>query len=206
MKTIVCFLCLMMVGVAMSSAQEPGEGSDPSSETAEEQGAPARVALETSKGRIVLELDAAKAPLTVASFLENVDSSFYEGTIFHRVIPNFMIQGGGFTATLQPKPTEKLLENEADNGLANVRGSVAMARRGDPHSASVQFFVNIADNEFLNHSAKTMQGWGYTVFGRVVEGMEVVDAIAAVETAQRGPMGDVPVEAVVIESAARLDP
>ncbi len=163
-----------------------------------------KVVLETNHGRMVIELDAEKAPQTVKSFLENVDSGIYEGSLFHRVIPNFMIQGGGFTKDFKLIPTDKVLTNEADNGLKNLRGTVAMARKGDPHSASIQFFVNVIDNDFLDHTAKTQQGWGYAVFGRVVEGMEVADAIAAVPRGRVGSMGDVPNEAVVIESAKRL--
>ncbi len=163
-----------------------------------------RVALETSKGRIVIELDTAKAPQTAGSFLANVRDGFYDGTIFHRVIPRFMIQGGGFTEDLALKPTTKTLFNEAANGLKNVRGSVAMARKPDPHSASVQFFINLVDNVSLDHTAKTDRGWGYAVFGRVVEGMDVVDAIARVRTGRRGPMGDVPIEPVVIRKATIL--
>ncbi len=163
-----------------------------------------KVVLETNHGRMVIELDAEKAPQTVKSFLENVDSGIYEGSLFHRVIPNFMIQGGGFTKDFKLIPTDKVLTNEADNGLKNLRGTVAMARKGDPHSASIQFFVNVIDNDFLDHTAKTQQGWGYAVFGRVVEGMEVADAIAAVPRGRVGSMGDVPNEAVVIESAERL--
>ncbi len=161
-----------------------------------------RVALETSKGRIVIELDTAKAPQTVGSFLANVREGFYDGTIYHRVIPRFMIQGGGFTEDLMLKPTTKTLFNEAANGLKNVRGSVAMARKPDPHSASVQFFINLVDNDSLDHTAETDRGWGYAVFGRVVEGMNVVDAIAGVRTGRRGPMADVPVEPVLIEKAS----
>ncbi len=164
-----------------------------------EEGAPLdRVALETSKGKIVIELDSAKAPQTVGSFLANVREGFYDGTTFHRVIPRFMIQGGGVTRDLQLKPTTKSLFNEAANGLKNVRGSVAMARKPDPHSASVQFFINLVHNTSLDHTAKTPQGWGYAVFGKVVEGMDVVDAIARVKTGR----GDVPVEPVLIVKAS----
>jgi peptidyl-prolyl cis-trans isomerase B (cyclophilin B) len=155
------------------------------------------VEIETTKGNIVLELDAAAAPETVASFVENVEQGFYEGTIFHRVIKDFMIQGGGLTPNMELKETRKSVQNEADNGLKNDRGTVAMARKGDPHSASVQFFINTVDNDFLNHKGPTPQGWGYAVFGRVVEGMEVVDAIASSPT---GP-GDVPREQIAIVKA-----
>lgn len=167
------------------------------------QSANPQVALNTSKGRIVLELDAAKAPVTVANFLSYVDSGFFSGTIFHRVIKNFMIQGGGFTAGLEKKGTQAPIENEAKNGLKNDRGTIAMARTGDPHSATAQFFINTVDNAALNYPGS--DGWGYTVFGRVIEGLETVDAIEGVATGLSGGMRDVPREAVVIESAERLE-
>ena len=163
-----------------------------------------RVALVTSKGRIVIELFPQKAPATVKNFLAYVDAGFYDGTVFHRVIPKFMIQGGGLTADMKKKPTEKPVPNEADNNLKNTRGSVAMARTGDPHSATSQFFINTADNEFLNYREKTPQGWGYAVFGRVTEGMTVVDAISGVETSNSGMFRDVPVEPVLIEKVQRV--
>jgi peptidyl-prolyl cis-trans isomerase B (cyclophilin B) len=161
-----------------------------------------RVALDTSKGRIVIELYADKAPKTVANFLEYVHAGFYNGVIFHRVIPGFMVQGGGFTPDMQQKPTRKTIVNEADNGLKNERGTLAMARTSDPNSASAQFFINVADNGPLDFRSKTPQGWGYAVFGKVVEGMDVVDAIVAVKTTRKGPYDDVPVEPVVIKKAA----
>jgi peptidyl-prolyl cis-trans isomerase B (cyclophilin B) len=162
-----------------------------------------RVALETNKGTIVLELDAAKAPKSVANFLEYVKSGHYDGTIFHRVIAGFMVQGGGFDTKMEQKGTRAPIQNEADNGLKNARGTVAMARTGDPHSATAQFFVNLVDNSFLNHKSKDAQGWGYTVFGKVVEGMDVVDAIARIKTGPMGPFGsDVPREGVQILKAA----
>jgi cyclophilin family peptidyl-prolyl cis-trans isomerase len=162
-----------------------------------------RVVLETSKGPIVIELYAGKAPKTVENFLAYVDAGHYDGTVFHRVIPGFMAQGGGFTSDLQQKTTRAPIQNEADNGLKNARGTLAMARTNDPHSASAQFFINLVDNGFLDHTAKSSQGWGYAVFGEVVEGMETVDAIAGVRTANRGSHQNVPVEPVVIESARR---
>lgn len=164
-----------------------------------------KVVLDTSKGKIVLELYPGKAPETVKNFLNYVDQKFYDGTIFHRVIPNFMIQGGGFAADMKRKPTAAPIKNEADQGLGNDRGTIAMARTGDPHSATSQFFINTVDNDFLNHKSKTPQGWGYAAFGKVVEGMETVDAISAVKTTSRGPYRDVPVEPVVIISARRLE-
>jgi peptidyl-prolyl cis-trans isomerase A (cyclophilin A) len=160
-----------------------------------------QVKLETSKGTIVLELDQAKAPITVGNFLEYVKSGFYDGTIFHRVIPNFMIQGGGFTANLQQKPTHEPIVNESANGLVNTRGTVAMARTSDPNSATSQFFVNLVDNSFLD-KAKAQDGIGYCVFGKVIQGMKVVDAIAAVRTGNAGGMQDVPMEPVVIKKAS----
>jgi peptidyl-prolyl cis-trans isomerase B (cyclophilin B) len=163
-----------------------------------------RVVLDTTKGKIVLELYLQKAPETVVNFLGYVDAKFYDGTIFHRVIPNFMIQGGGFTADMKRKPGKGPIKNEADKGLKNERGTIAMARTGDPHSAAAQFFINSANNDFLNHKNKTQQGWGYAAFGKVIEGMNVVDIISAEKTTKRGMYRDVPVEAVVIISARRL--
>lgn len=163
-----------------------------------------QVVLNTSKGQIVLELYADKAPETVKNFLAYVDSKYYDGTIFHRVIPDFMIQGGGFTPDMKRKTTRSPIKNEADKGIKNDRGTIAMARTGDPHSATAQFFINSKNNDFLNHRSKTQQGWGYAAFGKVVEGMNTVDAISAVKTTSRGPYRDVPAEAVVIQSAKRL--
>lgn len=160
-----------------------------------------QVALHTNKGDIVLELDEAKAPKTVANFLEYVRSGHYNGTIFHRVINGFMIQGGGFDENMQQKDTQAPIENEADNGLKNDIGTIAMARTNDPHSASAQFFINVGNNDFLNHSGKTSQGWGYAVFGKVIEGMDVVNAIKGVPTGNKGFHQDVPKENVVIETA-----
>lgn len=160
-----------------------------------------KVALNTNFGRIVLELDEVNAPNTSANFVAYVKSGHYNGTIFHRVIPNFMIQGGGFEANMSQKSTKAPIENEANNGLKNDVGTIAMARTQDPHSASAQFFINTKKNDFLNHSSKTIQGWGYAVFGKVVEGMDVVTAIEKVRTGNKGHHGDVPVEPVVIETA-----
>lgn len=163
-----------------------------------------KVKLTTNHGEIVIELNSEKAPNTVANFIQYVESGFYDGTIFHRVIENFMIQGGGFTEDFQQKTTKKPIDNEANNGLANSRGSIAMARTSDPHSATAQFFINTVDNSFLNFRAETMSDWGYAVFGEVVEGMDVVDAIRKVQTTLRGPHQDVPAENVVIEKAELL--
>ena len=157
------------------------------------------VTLHTSMGDITLELDAEKAPKTVANFLQYARDGFYDGTIFHRVINNFMIQGGGMTADMAQKTTGAPVDNEANNGLKNKIGTVAMARTNDPHSATAQFFINVADNGFLDHTAPTAQGWGYAVFGRVTAGMDVVEKIKAVATGTKGFHQDVPNEAVTIE-------
>ena len=183
---------VLLAAVAPGDAQETAKGNP-------------QVVFETSKGKIVLELYADKAPLTVKNFLAYVDAKFYDGTIFHRVIPNFMIQGGGFTADMDQKPTNDPIQNEADNGLKNQLGTIAMARTPDPHSATGQFFINSASNDFLNFKSKSTQGWGYAVFGKVVEGIEVVDAISAVKTETQGMYQDVPAEPVVINSARRLN-
>jgi peptidyl-prolyl cis-trans isomerase B (cyclophilin B) len=165
----------------------------------------AKVLLKTNKGDITLTLDSVKAPKSTANFLEYVKSGHYDGTIFHRVIDNFMIQGGGMTAGLKEKSSGAKIENEADNGLKNERGTVAMARTSDPHSATAQFFINVGDNDFLNHTAKNAQGWGYAVFGKVTDGLEVVDAIRKVKTGNAGFHQDVPAEDVVIEKASVLE-
>jgi peptidyl-prolyl cis-trans isomerase B (cyclophilin B) len=159
------------------------------------------ITLQTNFGDIKLVLDFDKAPKTAANFQEYVEAGHYDGTIFHRVIDNFMIQGGGFEPGMKQKSTRAPIENEADNGLKNEIGTIAMARTMDPHSASAQFFINIADNSFLNHSAKTSQGWGYAVFGRVVEGMDVVNRIKSVATTRKAGHQDVPAEDVIIEKA-----
>jgi len=157
------------------------------------------IKMHTNFGVIGIELDAAKAPNTAANFERYVREGFYDGTIFHRVIENFMIQGGGLTANMVNKPTHEPIKNEADNGLKNERGTIAMARTGDPHSATAQFFINVVDNNFLNHRAPTQDGWGYCVFGKVVEGMDVVDRIKGVTTSNAGFHQDVPTDPVVIE-------
>ena len=160
-----------------------------------------QVVLETSKGNIVIELSTEKAPVTIQNFLSYVRSGFYNDTIFHRVIHHFMIQGGGYTLDMENKPTGQPITNEADNGLKNSRGTIAMARTMDPQSATAQFFINTVDNKFLDHRDKTVKGWGYAVFGKVIEGMDVVDAISQVKTGTKGPFQDVPVEPVVIHKA-----
>lgn len=169
---------------------------------ASDQGDNIMVEMTTSKGVITLELDAEHAPVTVANFLEYVNSGHYDGTIFHRVIPGFVIQGGGMESGMREKTTQEPIENEADNGLKNLTGTICMARTNDPHSATSQFFINLKDNSFLDHTEKTPSGWGYAVFGRVTSGMEVVEAIAAVQTGNAGHHQDVPLEDVVLEKAA----
>ena len=159
------------------------------------------VTLKTNHGDITLELFADKAPKTVENFLSYVKDGFYDGTIFHRVIDGFMIQGGGMTPDLEQKTTKDPIENEANNGVANTAGTIAMARTNDPHSATAQFFINVKDNDFLNFSSESMNGWGYCVFGKVTAGMDVVEKIKNVKTGNYGYHQDVPVEAVVIENA-----
>jgi cyclophilin family peptidyl-prolyl cis-trans isomerase len=185
---LLAFLLSLTFGVAMSSANAT---SDP------------RVQLETSMGNIVLALDAEKAPKTVQNFLQYVKEGHYDGVVFHRVIPNFMIQGGGYDEKMKERSTRTSIQNEAQNGLKNVRGSVAMARTSAPHSASAQFFINHADNGFLDYPGQ--DGWGYAVFGKVIEGMDVVDKIAATPTGNAAPFGrDVPITPVVIKKATLL--
>lgn len=164
------------------------------------------IRMTTNKGVIELELDAAKAPATVENFIEYVKAGFYNGTIFHRVIDGFMIQGGGLEPGMKEKrDTRAPVKNEADNGLKNERGTIAMARTNDPHSATAQFFINVVDNGFLNHRSATPDGWGYCVFGRVTKGMDVVDAIKGVATTSKGFHQDVPAEDVIIEKAEVVD-
>lgn len=193
MKAFAAFLVSILIGAATVPA--------PAVEQAE---AAPMVRLTTNLGAIELELDAQRAPKTVANFLDYVDRGFYDGTIFHRVIPGFMIQGGGFEPGLKQKQTGAPIMNEADNGLKNTAGTIAMARTPSPHSASAQFFINTADNHFLNHRDKTPQGWGYAVFGRVTKGMNVVKRIEATPTRAVGPHENVPVKDVVILKVERI--
>ncbi len=164
-----------------------------------------KVLISTSKGDIEIALDAEKAPDTVKNFLEYVNSGFYNGTIFHRVISNFMVQGGGFTADMQQKETYAPIKNEANNGLTNDKGTIAMARTMDPHSATAQFFINLVDNDFLNFKSETAQGWGYAVFGKVTKGMDIVESIGSVETGRVMGMADVPKETVTIEKVSLVE-
>jgi len=184
----------LILSLAMLVAAVPALAADP------------RVELKTTMGTIVLELYPEKAPKTVANFLQYVKDGHYQGTQFHRVIDGFMIQGGGFDRSFKEKPTRAPIQNEAANGLKNDYGTIAMARRPDPHSASAQFFINVKNNDFLNYRDSTAQGWGYTVFGKVVSGMDVVDKIAKVATGSVGPFQNVPREPVIIESANVINP
>ena len=163
-----------------------------------------KVVIETWEGKIVIELFPDKAPETVKNFLAYVDANFYNGTIFHRVIPNFMIQGGGFIPGMKEKPTRPPLKSEADNGLKNLRGTIAMARTGDPHSATAQFFINVVKNDYLDHKDKK-KGWGYTVFGQVTDGIDVVDAISYVKTVSVGAFQDMPENPIMILKVKRLE-
>lgn len=190
MKILYRHLAPLFLATLTFSAQADAGGSLP------------KVKLETSHGDIVIELNRDKAPETVANFLSYVNDGFYDGTIFHRVIKNFMIQGGGFDGDFKQKSTKAPIKNEANNGLSNVRGTVAMARTNDPHSATAQFFINVVDNDFLNFRDEIASAWGYAVFGQVVEGMDVVEKIREVTTTMRGPHQDVPAENVVIIKAS----
>ena len=188
--------------VFFSTIKSATKGNQEMTETATEN---VSVMLETSMGNITIEIDMANAPNSGENFLAYVDDGYFIDTTFHRVIPNFMDQGGGITADMADKPSKRAaIKNEANNGLKNDRGTLAMARTGDPHSATSQFFINHADNGFLNHSSETAQGWGYAVFGKVTDGMDVVDAMAAVATGNNGGHGDVPLETITITGASRL--
>jgi len=202
MKTNIKMLFGMLAAtllLAGCSNQEVETGAAPAPEIVKE--TKTMILMKTTKGDIKLELDAEKAPNTVANFMKYVESGHYSNTIFHRVIDNFMIQGGGFNAEMQQKNAPHTVDNEANNGLKNDRGTIAMARTSDPHSAGAQFFVNVKDNDFLNFSAPTQQGWGYCVFGKVVEGMDVVDAIKVVPTGRQ----DVPNDVITITEVQIVD-
>jgi cyclophilin family peptidyl-prolyl cis-trans isomerase len=197
MKLLACLfslLALLVLPLSATTADQPAKAANP------------RVRMTTSLGVVEIELDAVKAPKTVANFLGYVDSGFYNGTIFHRVIPGFMIQGGGFGAGMQEKKTGVPIQNEADNDLKNVAGTIAMARTNDPHSASAQFFINTVDNAMLDHRDKSLRGWGYAVFGKVTKGMDVVKKIEQVATGMAGMHENVPVKDVVITRAERIKP
>ncbi len=208
MNGILASLVCLLAFTAPASPQAPKAPSPPKAPAAtaapkaQTPAANPRVLLDTTKGKIVIELYPGKAPKTVKNFLDYVKAGQYNGVIFHRVIPGFMVQGGGFTPDMTEKPTRSPVQNEAKNGLSNDRGTIAMARTADPHSASAQFFINVANNAASLDSGRAADGWGYTVFGKVVEGMEVADAIVAVPTTRKGPYDDVPVEPIVIRKAS----
>ncbi len=187
------------------NAQEPAKtekATESKTKTGEKMSANPIIKMETSKGTMTIELDAEKAPNSAANFVAYVEDGFYDGVIFHRVIPNFMVQGGGMNPDMSEKANKKAsIKNEANNGLKNDRGTLAMARTNDPHSASSQFFVNLKDNDFLNHTSESPAGWGYAVFGKITDGMDVIDEIAKVKTGNHGGHGDVPLEAVTIIKA-----
>jgi peptidylprolyl isomerase/peptidyl-prolyl cis-trans isomerase B (cyclophilin B) len=203
MMRISAFIFAMMLGVVGCGASEPGVQTV---STAPAAGQPAnpRVLIETGKGNITLELFARNAPVSVENFLGYVKAGSYDGLVFHRVIPGFMIQGGGMLPDMSEKPKGTPIKNEANNGLKNLRGTLAMARTGEPHSATSQFFINVADNYALNHRGESFEGWGYAVFGKVTGGMDVVDAIAAVPRGNRGMHQDVPREPVVMKRVSLI--
>jgi cyclophilin family peptidyl-prolyl cis-trans isomerase len=201
---LVCLLALLVPAAPAKKSPHPHPHTAAPKSASAAPAANPRVALETSKGRIVIELYADKAPKSVKNFLDYVKAGHFNGTIFHRVIPGFMIQGGGFTPDMTEKPTRAPIPNEADNQALNQRGTVAMARTNDPNSATAQFFINLANNGFLNHTGNTPQGWGYAVFGNVVEGMDVVDAITQVQTTTKGQYENVPVQPIVIQKVTVL--
>jgi len=191
-KLVIAILAMLSVAITNVGAANKATAKNPV------------VRLTTSAGVIEIELEARKAPRTVRNFLEYVDTGFYNGTVFHRVIRGFMIQGGGFEAGMKEKPTHAPIPNEADNGLKNLAGTIAMARTPDPHSASAQFFINTVDNGFLDHRDKSAQGWGYCVFGKVTKGMDVVRKIEAAPTRNAGPHQSIPITDIVITRAERV--
>jgi len=205
-QLLVAFISFFLL-LSGCNAQEPSkevtatQPTNVATKTGEKMSTNPIVKLETNKGTITLELDAEKAPNSVENFVSYVKDGFYDGTIFHRVIPGFMIQGGGMNPDMSEKKNKSPIKNEANNGLKNDRGTIAMARTNDPHSATSQFFINLKDNGFLDHTSESPAGWGYAVFGKVIDGMDVVDEIAKVKTGNHGPHGDVPLESVVIEKA-----
>ncbi len=197
-RLLLALVTLIFMGTSIASAQDASTNSKTNTDNKTN----TMVTLSTSAGDITLELDAEKAPKTVANFLEYANAGFYDGTIFHRVIAGFMVQGGGFTEQMNQKPTRSPVPNEADNGLQNLKYTVAMARTPDPHSATAQFFINVSDNSFLNFKSTQPDEYGYAVFGKVVAGEDVVDAMEQVRTGRVGPHGDVPLEPIMINSVS----
>lgn len=204
-QLLVAFVTFFML-LTGCNAQEPAKTekkaeSKTEMKTGEKMSANPIIKMETSKGTMMIELDAEKAPLSAANFVSYVEDGFYDGLIFHRVIPGFMVQGGGMNPDMSEKPNKAPIKNEANNGLKNLRGTLAMARTNDPHSATSQFFINLKDNGFLDHTSESPAGWGYAVFGKVTDGIEVIDEIEKVKTGNHGPHGDVPLEPVTIIKA-----
>lgn len=200
------FLCALSLALPAQAAEKSKKPAEPPAKTQPAEkpkvsDTSPSVKFETSLGEIVVKLNPEKAPVTVENFLTYVKEGHYNGTIFHRVIPGFMAQGGGFDEGMRQKSTHAPIKIEADNGLKNTRGTIAMARTSDPNSATAQFFINYKDNDFLNYRAPNVQGWGYAVFGEVTSGMDVVDKMATIPTGNQGPMGDVPKTAIVIQKA-----
>lgn len=198
-------MAIFLLGLTLMTALSTAQATTTTTSKGTTMSTNPKVLLKTNKGDITLELDAEKAPKTTENFLNYVNDGFYNGTIFHRVINNFMVQGGGFEVGMKQKDTQSPIENEANNGLKNEVYTIAMARTNDPHSATAQFFINVQNNDFLNHTNPTPNGWGYAVFGKVVDGTDVVDTIKGVKTGSKGFHQDVPVEDVIIESATVLE-
>ena len=199
MKLIRTTAALLFLSLSLGACAEENKQENPSAATDT-----VDVKVVTNHGEFTIELNAGEAPISVANFLEYVDADYYDGTVFHRIIPNFMIQGGGFKEGMLKKTTNAPIKNEADNGLKNVRGSIAMARTGDPHSGTSQFFINVVDNRSLDFSSKTSSGWGYAVFGKVTQGLDVVDKIRNVQTGTYLQFQNVPLQTVTIQSISRI--
>lgn len=206
MKRILFIIGLLLMSVmTCNAADKAPESKKATQSNGEKMAANPKIKIETTLGNITLELDATKAPTSTENFISYVKDGFYDGTIFHRVIPNFMAQGGGMKPDMTEKSTKASIQNEANNGLKNARGTVAMARTNDPHSASSQFFINVKDNAFLDHKSEDMQGWGYAVFGKVVDGMDIVDKMEKVKTGTKGFHQDVPEEAVIMNKVTVVE-
>ncbi len=206
MKQIIFIISLLAMSLmACHAADRATESNKTTQSHGDKMAANPKIKIETTLGDITLELDATKAPTSTENFLSYVKEGHYDGTIYHRVIPNFMVQGGGMNPDMSEKESKAPIKNEANNGLKNLRGTVAMARTNDPHSASSQFFINVKDNAFLDHKSEDMQGWGYAVFGKVVEGMDIVDKIEKVETGTTGFHQDVPKDAVILNKVTVVE-
>ncbi len=206
MKRIIFIISLLAMSLmACNAADKATESNKTTQSHGDKMAVNPKIKIETTLGDITLELDATKAPTSTENFLSYVKDGHYDGTIFHRVIPNFMVQGGGMKPDMSEKKSKASIKNEANNGLKNLRGTVAMARTNDPHSASSQFFINVKDNAFLDHKSEDMQGWGYAVFGKVVDGMDVVDKIEKVETGTTGFHQDVPKDAVILNKVTVVE-